>query len=137
VAKADSVLIPVATWAIFLAKCLAVVAAAVGVANVAARNAEVILKPHSHSTSPMPLMALQRRCISLLKQCARVVKVLAHVLAPHLKHVHNVAGVEQSIRIRECFLFPHRARAVKEKGPLLSIHVVHAAGRAANIVHVK
>jgi hypothetical protein len=137
VAKADSVLIPVATWAIFLAKCLAVVAGVVGVANVAARNEGAILKPHSHLTSPMPHMALPPHCTSLLKQCARVVKVLAHVLAPLRNHVHNVAGVEQSIRIRECSLFPHRARVAKEKEQPLNTHAGRAVVLVVNIVHVK
>jgi len=85
----------------------------------------------------MPLTALPQRCTSLLKQCARDVKVLAHALAPHLNHVRNVVVVVQSIPTREYFPFLHRARAVKEKEPLLNTHVVHAAGLAVNIVPVR
>jgi hypothetical protein len=82
-------------------------------------------------------MELPQLCTSLLKQCARGVKVLARVRAPHLNHVRNVVVVVQSTPTKECFPFLHHARAVKEKEPLLNTHVVHAAGLAVNTVHAK
>jgi hypothetical protein len=42
VAKADFVSTPAATWAIFLAKCLAVVEGVVAVANAVGHNAEAM-----------------------------------------------------------------------------------------------
>jgi hypothetical protein len=48
-----------------------------------------------------------------------------------------VVVVVLSIPTRECSPFLLHARAVKEKEPLLNTHVVHVAGLAVNIVHVR
>jgi hypothetical protein len=116
---------------------LVAVADVVVVANAVGHNAEAMLRHHSHSTSLMLLMALPPRCISLQKQCAPGVKAQGHAPAPHLNHVRNAVVVVQSTPTKECFPFLHRARGVKEKEPLLNTHVVHAVGRAVNIVPEK
>jgi hypothetical protein len=82
-------------------------------------------------------MALPPHCISPQKLFAQGAKVLGHAQVLHLNHVRSVAVVVQSIRTKECFLFLHRARGVKEKEPPLNTHVVHVVGRAVNIVPAK
>jgi hypothetical protein len=82
-------------------------------------------------------MALRLRCISLQKLFAQGAKARVHARALHLNHARSVAVVVQSIPTKECFPFLHRARGAKEKDPPLNIHVVHAAGRAVNIVPEK
>jgi hypothetical protein len=85
----------------------------------------------------MQPMALPPHCISPQKQCAQGAKAQVHAPALHLNRVRSVAVVVLSIPIKECFLFLHRARGVKEKEPPLNTHVVHVVGRAVNIVLAK